>query len=216
MRVVIAGCGRVGSTLAESLSREEHDVVVVDRSDNALASLGKGFNGSTIRGEAYDVSVLESAGIERADVFLAVTDSDNANLMAVEVATRVFSVPRAVARLYDPAREQAYRTLGIRHVTGTKMIADVLHDHVVKGEATLPTTLPDGDVEIVELTLTDACRGMTVGEIEIRGALRVATVSRAGTASIPDRRFSLQGGDVVVVAARRSARRRISHLIEES
>ena len=106
MRIVIAGSGRVGGDLAHELADHGHDVSVVDHSKTALEELGTTFNGSVHLGLAYVVGVLKEAGIEYADAFVAVTDSDNANLMAVQLAKAVFMVPKTIARLDDPSRER--------------------------------------------------------------------------------------------------------------
>ncbi|MDH5294981.1 MAG: TrkA family potassium uptake protein [Acidimicrobiia bacterium] len=215
MHVVIAGTGRVGSTLAGWLADDGHDVTVIDSRQAALERLGKSFNGATLLGLAYDVDILRRAGLQPEDTFVAVTDSDNANLMAVEVAKNVFGVERAIARLYDPAREESYRSLGIHHVTGTKLIANVIFEQVVDQEFAYHVTFTDGDVEVVEFTLNDAAHGVTIDDIEIRNKLRVAAVRRGDHTFIPGRRFELHKGDLVVAAARGGVKRRIEHFLKD-
>ncbi|MDH4308456.1 MAG: NAD-binding protein [Acidimicrobiia bacterium] len=215
MHVVIAGTGRVGSTLAGWLADDGHDVTVIDSRQAALERLGKSFNGATLLGLAYDVDILRRAGLQPEDTFVAVTDSDNANLMAVEVAKNVFGVERAIARLYDPAREESYRSLGIHHVTGTKLIANVIFEQVVDQEFAYHVTFTDGDVEVVEFTLNDAAHGVTIDDIEIRNKLRVAAVRRGDHTFIPGRRFELHTGDLVVAAAREGVKRRIAHFLKD-
>lgn len=215
MYVVIAGCGRVGSTLATWLTGDGHDVTVIDHDQAALDQLGKSFNGATLRGEAFDVDVLKEAGVDRADVFCAVTDSDNANLMAVEVATKVCGARRAIARLYDPAREPAYRALGIQHITGTRLLANVFYEQILDEEFQYHVAFGEGDVEVVEFLLNDQAKGMTVGTFEIRNKLRVAAVQRGNQTFIPGRRFQLEPDDLVVAAVRSGVKSRISHLVKD-
>jgi trk system potassium uptake protein TrkA len=214
MQIVIAGCGRVGSTLAQTLSADGHDVTIIDRAAAPLEALGKSFNGSTVTGEAFDVDTLEKAGINSADVFLAVTDSDNANLMAVEVAKEVFEVPRSIARLYDPNREATYRALDIKFVTGTKLIAQVLYEQTVDEEFHYHVTFVEGDVEIVEFTLNESAVGLTVGSLEVRNRLRIAAVRRADHTHIPNEKFKLKPGDLIVAAARESVRPKVQRWVE--
>ncbi len=209
MRIVIAGCGRVGSTLARALVDEGHDVTVIDNRPVALQALGKSFNGAIVQGQAYDVDTLRDSSIELADVFVAVTDSDNANLMAVEVAKAVFDVPRTIARLYDPAREQSYRALGITHVTGTKLIANVIFEQIVEEEFTYHITFPEGGVEIVEFVLGPQANGRTVNDFEIEDQLRVAAVRRGRTTHIPRGGFRMREGDLIIAAAREGVSARI-------
>jgi trk system potassium uptake protein len=214
MHVVIAGSGRVGSSLAKWLADDGYDVTVIDNKQAALDRLGKSFNGAKLLGVAYDVDILRRAGLQSHDTFVAVTDSDNANLMAVEVAKSVFGVERAIARLYDPNREEAYRALGIHHVTGTKLIANVVYEQVVDHEFAYHVTFTDGDVEIVEFLLGAPAHGLGIEELEVRNKLRVAAVRRGDHTFIPSRRFELHEGDLVVAAAREGVKLRIEHYLK--
>ena len=216
MRVVIAGCGRVGSQLARWFSEGDHDVTVIDRREQTLRELGRDFNGTYVIGEAYDVDVLDEAGLADADVFLAVTDSDNANLMAAEVATKVFGVNRSIARLYDPIREKAYEALNVQFVTGTKIIAAVIYEQVIAEAFTLHTTFADeSEVEIVEFTVSAGASGVPVSDLEVPGRLRVAAVERNGVVRIPSPDDLLEPGDLVVASARSGVRSRIARYLEE-
>lgn len=215
MHVVIAGTGRVGSALASWLADDGHDVTVIDHKQSALDKLGKAFNGATLLGVAYDVDVLRRANLQAGDTFVAVTDSDNANLMAVEVAKSVFGIERAIARLYDPAREEAYRKLAIHHVTGTKLIASVIYEQVIEQEFAYHVAFSDGDVEVVEFVLNDEAHGIRIDELEIRNKLRVAAVRRGENTFIPQRRFELHAGDLVVAAARDGVKRRIDRYLKD-
>lgn len=216
MHVIIAGAGRVGSTIAEWLAEDGHDVSMIDNRPEAIEALGKAFNGATYHGLAYDVEVLESIGLGPDDVFLAVTDSDNANLMAVEVAKTVFGVQQAIARLYDPSREESYRALGVHHVTGTKLIANVLYEQVVEREFAYHVTFAGGDVEIIEFVLSSEADGITVDQIEVNNKLRVAAVRRGAHTFIPGRRFQLATGDLVVASARSGVKPRIDRYLASS
>lgn len=216
MHIVIAGVGRVGSELARRTSLDGHDVVAIDKEFAALDRLGAEFNGETILGEAFDIGVLREAGIEVADVFLAVTSSDNVNLMATEVVRRLFKTPRAIARLYDPARQPSYQALGIDYITGTQLIANVIYEQVISESFSFHVTFPEGDVEIIDFTLGRAAHGMNLTELEIRNKLRVAAVHRDGETIVPGRRFVLAEGDLIVAAARDGVQGRIEHLVEKT
>lgn len=209
MRVVIAGCGRVGSDLALTLSEEGHDVSVIDNQPEVFERLGSTFNGTTHEGLGYDVRVLREAGIELADVFVAATDSDNSNAMAVQVAKRVFGVPKTIARLDDPAREDAYRALDVQFVPGAKLTSKVIHEQIVREEFTFHVTFTDGDVEVVDMVVGPGGAGLTVADLEQPNELRVAAITRGNKTSIPDSDFLLAAGDVVAAAARSGARKRI-------
>lgn len=209
MRVVIAGCGRVGSDLALTLSEEGHDVSVIDNRPEVFERLGSTFNGTTHEGLGYDVRVLREAGIELADAFVAATDSDNSNAMAVQVAKRVFGVPKTIARLDDPAREDAYRALDVQFVPGAKLTSKVIHEQLVREEFTFHVTFTDGDVEVVDMVVGQDGAGMTVADLDQPNELRVAAVTRGNKTFIPDGDFLLAAGDVVAAAARSGIRKRI-------
>lgn len=130
MRVVILGCGHVGSTLALMLDDKGHEVSVVDKEPGAFRRLGENFRGKTVTGLGIDVEVLQEAGIEGADAFLAVTNGDNTNIMASQIAKFKFGVTKVLARIYDPLRAQVYRELGIETVSATMLVAGMLFDHL--------------------------------------------------------------------------------------
>jgi trk/ktr system potassium uptake protein len=125
LRLVIVGCGRVGSQIAANMDREGHEVVIVDRDPNAFSRaanrgvLGNSFKGDQVVGNGTDVDVLKRAGIERADGFVAVTEGDNRNIMASQIAKDVYKVPHVVARIYDPERAEAYEKLGLHTICPT-------------------------------------------------------------------------------------------------
>ena len=211
MHVVIAGCGRVGSDLALRLSADEYDVAVIDESRKKLARLGGAFNGHTEVGLAYDVEVLRMSGIERAVAFVAVTPSDNANLMAAQVAMKVFNVPRTIARLDDPGRAESYDILGVEYVAGAHMVSTVLYEQIVETEFDYHVTFTDpySDVAIIDLHLGPEAEGMTVSDLEVKGRLRVSAVTRHSTTFIPGPDTVLHIDDAVVAAARHGVLRKV-------
>jgi len=135
MKIVILGCGRVGSTLAMWMSEAGHEVAIIDRESGAFERfLGPEFRGETLLGLGIDQEVLRQAGIEEADAFVAVSSGDNTNVMAAQIAKVRFRVPRVIARVYDPIRAQAYREMGVETLCTTLIGAGVIQD-LVLGEA---------------------------------------------------------------------------------
>ena len=128
MKLVILGCGRVGSTLATMMDANGHQVTVIDRNSEAFRRLGDNFQGKTLVGEGVDEDVLRRAGIEEADAFCATTEGDNRNIMASQVVKTVFNVPKVITRIYDPIREQSYRELGLQTVCPTIMGANAIRE----------------------------------------------------------------------------------------
>ncbi len=131
MKVVIMGCGRVGARIASILDHNGHDVAVVDLDARAFRRLPSDFRGNTIIGTGIDEDVLRSAGIEEASAFVAVTNGDNRNIMAAQVARLMFQVPEVICRIYDPVREDTYRRLGLTTVCPTTTISALILDHVI-------------------------------------------------------------------------------------
>ena len=126
LSIIILGCGRVGSTLARQLAREGHAVTIIDLTSDAFRRLGPKFKGQRVVGTGLDQDTLSKATLERADVFIAVTQGDNTNIMAAQLAKEVFSVPRVIARIYDPIRAQAYREMGITTLCTTTLAAGII------------------------------------------------------------------------------------------
>ena len=136
MKVIIVGCGRLGAHLARRLDRENHEVIVIDRNAEAFSRLGTEFRGRMVFGTGIDEDILRRAGIEHADAFIAVTNGDNTNAMASEIAKLVFNVPRVVARLYDPVREDTFHTIGLMDtVCPTIMGSEKIRELVLGGSS---------------------------------------------------------------------------------
>jgi trk system potassium uptake protein TrkA len=123
---------------------EGHSVAVIDLSYDALLRLGETFSGVTVVGTGIDEDVLKRAGIEQAEVFLALTSKDNPNIMAAQIAQLRFNVPRVITRIYDPAREDTFREMGMETICPTTLVAARIHGAVTDGRLDL---LDDGVVE---------------------------------------------------------------------
>lgn len=126
MKVVILGCGRVGSTLATKMDQAGHEVTVIDINGDAFNRLDPEFNGEKVVGNGIDEEVLKRAGIETADAFAAVTNGDNRNIMATQIAKEIFHVKRVVCRIYDPLRHYTYQAMGLETICPTLVGADML------------------------------------------------------------------------------------------
>jgi trk system potassium uptake protein len=132
MRVVIMGCGRVGARVAGLLDHSGNEISVIDTDSRSFRRLPAGFGGETVIGTGIDEDVLRKAGIEDAEAFIAVTNGDNRNIMAAQVARLVFEVPQVICRIYDPVREDTYRRLGLTTVCPTTTISAIILDHVMR------------------------------------------------------------------------------------
>ncbi|MBE0415481.1 MAG: TrkA family potassium uptake protein [Dehalococcoidia bacterium] len=131
MNVVIMGCSRVGAQVAALLDEEGHKVTILDIEPYSFRRLPTNFNGTAMVGDGTDEDSLKKAGIEEADAFVAVTQGDNRNVMAAQIAKYMFNVPKVVCRVYDPLREELYHTLGLETISPTKVGAQLLRKLVV-------------------------------------------------------------------------------------
>ena len=133
MKVIVLGCGRVGALLATQFSKEGHDVSIIDKTTNSFKRLGSDFSGQVILGIGIDEDIQRKAGIEKADVFIAVTNGDNTNAMAAQVAKFVFNVPKVIMRVYDPERALAYREMGLETICSTTVMAELVTRQIMGG-----------------------------------------------------------------------------------
>jgi trk system potassium uptake protein TrkA len=135
MKVVIMGCGRVGSALAAMLADDGHDVTVIDIRQDAFKRLPARFKGKRHVGNAIDQDVLARVGLAEADAFFAVTQGDNRNAMATQIAKHIFGVQRSLCRIYDPIREEMYRDLGLETISPTIIGATLLKEKLYQQHA---------------------------------------------------------------------------------
>lgn len=131
MNIIVIGCGKVGSRLAQILADDGHDIVIVDSDRSSFKMLTPDFNGVTIVGVPIDQDVLKQAGIETADAFAAVTPDDNINIMACQVAKEIFKVPKVMARIYNPEREHVFHQFGLETICPTNMSVDVIRSKIL-------------------------------------------------------------------------------------
>jgi trk system potassium uptake protein TrkA len=132
--IVIVGCGRLGSHLANHLSREGNSVVVIDQTERRLNELSADFSGFKINGDATRMAVLEEAKLKDADVLIATSHEDNVNLMVAQIAMKIFQVSQVLARVFDPQREEVYALLGIETICPTSVAADMFLRDLAEGE----------------------------------------------------------------------------------
>ena len=128
MRVVIMGCGRVGAHLAELLDTDGYSVTILDNDAYSFRRLSPKFSGATLLGNGLNEEALKRAGIEEADAFVAVTQGDNRNVMATQIAKHIFNVPKVICRIYDPLRQELYSTLGLETFSPTTIFAQILKE----------------------------------------------------------------------------------------
>jgi trk system potassium uptake protein TrkA len=197
MFVVIVGCGRVGSELAKLLSSEGHDVVVIDKSAASLERLGNTFNGVALVGNGFNPALLKQINVERADVFCAVTNGDNTNLVAAQVAKKIFHVPKVIARVYDPQRAHIYAALGLDVISGTTLFASMIRDKIVESRFS-SYLIETKDLGVIEIEVKNDLVGKTIGGMNIPGEFLVAAIRKVRGVVIPEAGTVLEKGDTLM------------------
>jgi len=185
MKIVVFGCGRVGSGLAVALSLRRHTVTVVDVDPAAFERLGGNFPGRTLRGSAVDRETLVAAGVERADGVAAVTATDEANEICARMAMQAFRVPKVVARLYDPFKADVYHHLGVQTVTPVNWAVHRMADLLCYSHLDAVISLGSGEVDIVETEVPPLLVGRTVPELRVPGEIRIVAITREGRTFLP-------------------------------
>lgn len=130
MYIIIVGCGRIGTSIAKKFLEQGHDLVIIEREDGKLQSLGSGLNATRIIGVEYDIDILKDAGIEQADVFLALTPNDSINITACQVAKKIFNVRKVIAKVVDTNKEHIYKSLNIEYINPIKLGVEELKSRV--------------------------------------------------------------------------------------
>lgn len=190
MYIVVVGAGKVGFHLTRSLMAEGEEVLVIEKdpakADRIITELG----GTAITGDGAEVATLDEAGVGRADVVAAVTGHDEDNLIVAQVAKKRFNVPRTVARINNPRNEYIFNQLGIdATVSATQVILSIIQQEIPKHPFVHLLTLAGGDIEFVELELSDSAP--VVGR-------QASDVRLPDETAVP---FLLRGGRPIVVQA---------------
>lgn len=200
MHIIIIGCGKVGSRFAQVLSDEGHDVVIVDNDPSAFKTLDADFNGITITGVPIDQDVLKKAGIETADALAAVTPDDNVNIMACQVAKEIFKVPRVLARIYNPAREQVFHQFGLETICPTNITVEVIRS-IVLGETGITNhTIGSNTFAFQYEKVTKADEGKKLAAVKISNRRMVFGVIHNGNFEFADPNIKLNKNDYLVIA----------------
>ena len=213
MKVIVVGCGKMGSGLALELVKKSHTVTVVGGSMDEFAMLGKGFKGETIVGVAFDKQILEQAGIERADAIVACTKSDETNALIGRIARNTYRVPRVISRLYDPRKAEIYRTLGIQTISATEWGVKHAIELLSYDQLDVVAGLGNGGVDVVRVEVAELLVGKKIVDITVAGEFSVCALSRQNQTFIPTLGTVLQKGDVVYCNVLVSSVKQFKHVL---
>lgn len=213
MKIIIAGCGRVGALLGSRLSAEGHDVAVIDKDPKAFRLLGKGFKGQTVTGLVFDKDTLDKAGAERADAFIAVTSGDNSNVVSSTIARDIYRIPKVLARIYDPRRADIYRRLGIPTISSVSWSVNEIMSLTLHQSLARDATLGDGDVQLVKVSAPYPMIGRSVDDVTVPSEVLVVAVVRGGSSFIPATGTTFRDGDIIEFAVLTSAMPKFKRMI---
>lgn len=199
------GCGRVGILLTQELAKAGHDVSVIDKNASAFDRLPPDFQAKTFVGLGFDRNVLQVAGIEEADAFLAVSSGDNSNIVSARVAREHYRVPMVIARIYDPYRADIYERLNIPTVSTTRWGVKQMILMLTHPREEIRESLAAGDLFRMRLAVPPHLVGKQVSELEAEGKVRVAGVDRGGSGFIPVPSSTFQDGDTVHMVVHKDA-----------
>lgn len=216
MYIIIVGCGRVGAQVATLLSEEGHNVVVIDKNQGAFKRLGSTFNGITIVGNGFELDVLREAGIEKANAFCSLTNGDNTNIMASQVAKKIFKVPRVIARVYDSARAHIYESLGLEIISGTVLFAAMIRDKLIE-ERLSSFLIETGDLGVIELDVNSGVAGKKIADLTVPNEFLIVTVIKSGDPHghdviIPLPDTTLEKGDKVQAIVRMESIKKVKKM----
>lgn len=192
-----------------------HSVAVVDQEPDAFRKLGPEFSGQTVKGVGFDRETLESAGIERAHAFAAVSSGDNSNILAARVARETYGVEQVVARIYDPRRAEVYQRLGIPTVATVSWTTEQIMRRLVPLGAQSEYEDPSGSVVLAEVHVGPRWVGRRSRDMEEASGARLAFITRYGTAFVPTDESVIQDGDLVHALFDHTSRERVEHVFED-
>jgi trk system potassium uptake protein TrkA len=213
MRVIIMGCGRVGSELSNELVDDGHDVTVIDKNPEAFYRYPPG-DATTVVGLGFDRDVLEEAGIKDADAFVAVSSGDNSNIVSARVALERYHVPKVVARIYDPRRADIYERLNIPTVATTRWGVKQIQLMLFHDRQEIRETLGGGDLLRLRMPVAEHMIGRPATEFNVPGQILIAGVSRGGGGFIPTGENTLQAGDFLIVMLTQDAMDNLDQVFE--
>ncbi|MDY2799713.1 MAG: TrkA family potassium uptake protein [Fusobacterium mortiferum] len=126
--IIIIGCGRFGSSVAEYLSSKIKSLLIIYKNEYNFNLLTENFSGFTIEADGMDEDTLKNANIEKAAILLAATNNDNTNIMIAQIAKKIYKVPTVIARVFDPTKHTIYEKYGIETISPTLLSVEKFKD----------------------------------------------------------------------------------------
>jgi trk system potassium uptake protein TrkA len=219
MNVIVMGCGRVGSDLATALSKDGHQVAVVDSTEKAFQNLPPDFKGKMVEGEMMSRDVLFRAGIEKADALAAVTNDDALNAVVAHVAQTIYDVKHVIVRNYDPDFRPLLEAFNLQVVSPNSWGSKRIQELILHADIQTIFSPGNGEVEIYEISIPDGWAGKRLNDMMTSKDVLAVSIARAGQAFLPEADCMLEEGDVVYISATcdgiETLRERLSKAVEK-
>jgi len=213
MNVMIVGCGRVGSQLAVLLSQEGHNVTIIDKNSDSFKRLGGTFNGVTAVGNAFDEKLLRELKIDKQDAFVSVTSGDNTNLMASQIARKMFKVPRVIARVYDPQRADIYKKFDLDIISGTILVAAMIRDKIIENRFT-GYLVETGELGVIEIIASKELEGKRVSDLNIPDEFSVVVIERKKRVIITETFTKIELDDKIMGLVRTTSLKKVKQIFK--
>lgn len=214
MKILIIGCGRMGSGIARNLIRSHHQVSIVDLDPQAKKRLGPGFPGDLIVGDALDRQSFIAGGADRADGLAAVTGNDAVNIVVARAARQIFKVPKVVARIHDPLNAEIYRRLGVQTVTSVELGTMRITELLTFSHLDLTCSIGTGGVSVVAAQIHQTHAGHSISEFTVPGEIQVISLTRKGRTEVPAPGTILQADDLIHIAVEEHSVDRLKSLLK--
>lgn len=199
MYVVMAGGGKVGRFIATDLLQDGHDVTIIERVETRCEQMLRDYDLLVIHGDSTEVRYLEQARLERADVFVATTGSDEDNFVACQLARTSFGVPRVISRINNPRNEEIFAALHIEGISSTSLISRLIREEVTVGNLIHLTTLRAGKINLVEIDVPpEAEPSSRLSDLDLPTESTVVCVFRGDETVIPTPGIRFQPGDQII------------------
>ena len=213
MNIMIVGCGRVGSQLAVLLSQEGHNVTIIDKNADSFKRLGGTFNGVTAVGNAFDEKLLRELKIDKQEAFVSVTSGDNTNLMASQIARKMFKVPRVIARVYDPQRADIYKKFDLDIISGTILVAAMIRDKIIENRFT-GYLVETGELGVIEIIASEDLEGKRVSDLNIPDEFSVVVIERKKKVIITETFTKIELGDKIMGLVRTTSLKKVKQIFK--
>lgn len=204
MNVLIVGCGKVGSCLANYLSKIGHAVAIVDRNEENFDQLDSDFTGMVVQGVPIDQDVLKRAGISECDAVAALSNDDNVNVMVSQLAREIFKVPRVIARVYDPQRKDVFSHFGLKTICPTNLTVEAVYSMITDTDQVKQLTFDSSVVGFDTMPLPRQFVGRQLDELPPTAAgLLFAVLHENGVITLlgtQEPGFCAAAGDMLIYA----------------